>query len=326
MSRWLLPQMDTLNEVISASKGHLLLCSPFVGSPALHVVEAALPKTVQSVEFWTKLDARDWLTGASDPEGLLDFLNTVNSGSRTVSIRHSNTLHAKFIVSEGTKAIAGSANLTAGGYRRNIEVSRVITGQEVEKIREVANGMRPKLETISLKQFADFVSECTAKVVTKEALIDLIREEAPASPIGSGSLLSYRDFLDYLESQTDSLAADILRIATNQDGNNNTGKVKQAFYGVQRFVQEYPMHRTTVDNLPLEWFDVLQSGLANDWIQFLNDYDSESNPDYEYSIHILRNYLPLHYGGTLGPGGGGGSNELKRVWPYVGRALRSVGG
>lgn len=325
MSKWLLPQMETLNEVVSASKGHLVLCSPFVSSPALHVVEAALPKAVPSVEFWTKLDARDWLTGASDPEGLLDFLNAVKKSSRTVSIRHGNTLHAKFIVSEGTKAIAGSANLTAGGYRRNIEISRIVTGQEVERLREVANGMRPKLETISLQQFTGFVSECTAKVVTKEALIDLIREEAPASPTGSGSLVSYKDFLDYLGEQNNPLAAEILRIATNQDGNNNTGKVKQAFYGVQRFVQEYPMHRTTVDGLPLQWFDVLESGFANDWIEFLGDYDSESNPDYEYSIHILRNYLPFNYGGTL-TGGGGGSNELKRVWPYVGRALRSVGG
>ena len=324
MSRWLLPQMDTLNEVVSASRGHLLLCSPFVASPALHVVEAALPKAVQSVEFWTKLDARDWLTGASDPEGLLDFLNAVRSGSRTVSIRHSNALHAKLIVSAGTKAMAGSANLTAGGYRRNIEVSRVVTGQEVERLREVVNGMRPKLETVSLRQFADFVSECTAKVKSKEALIDLIREEAPASPTSPAPLLSYTAFLDYLESQSDPLAVDILHIATNQDGNNNTGKVKQAFYGVQRFLQEYPGHQPTVEGLPLEWFDVMDSPLGGDWIQFLNTFAGETNADYQYSIPTLRNYLPIQDGGIL-IGGGGGSNQLKRVWPHAGRALHSTG-
>jgi hypothetical protein len=84
------------------------------------------------------------------------------------------------------------------------------------------------------------------------------------------------------------------------------------------------MHRAAVDGLPLEWFDVLDSAFANDWLQFLNDFDDESNLDYGYSIRILRNYLPFNYGGTL-TGGGGGSNELKRVWPYIGRALRSLG-
>ena len=324
MSRWLSPNMATLTEVVSTPRGHLLLCSPYVSSPALHIVEGSLPKTVHSLEFWTKLDARDWLTGASDPEGLLDFLDTVKRSSRTVTIRHTDNLHAKMIVSNGAKAMAGSANLTAGGYWRNIEVTRVVTGQEVERLREVVNGMRPNLHRITYKQFADFVSECTARIRSREALIDLIREEAPAAPTDSSSLVTYRAFLDYLESQSEALAIDILRIATNLDHNNNTGKVKQAFYGVQRFLQEYPGHQSAVEGLPLEWFDVLDSSFAGDWIQFLDDFANEVNADYQYSLPTLRNYLPEHYGGTL-TGGGGGGNELKRVWPYVGRALREIG-
>ena len=136
--------------------------------------------------------------------------------------------------------------------------------------------------------------------------------------------MPYRDFLAFLRSRRSDLAKEILRIATNADGNNNTGKVKQAFFGVQRFLQEYPHHRTTVERLSIRsWFDVKQSTLLSDWRAFLSQFSNEVNPGYEYSIPTLRGYLPVADGGTL-RGGGGGSNELKRVWPYVGRAIRAV--
>ena len=135
--------------------------------------------------------------------------------------------------------------------------------------------------------------------------------------------MPYRGFLAFLRSRRSKLAKDILHIATNADGNNNTGKVKQAFFGVQRFLQEYPQHRSTVDRLPTRsWFDVKQSALLSDWRDCLSQFSKEVNPGYEYSIPTLRGYLPVTDGGTL-RGGGGGSNELKRVWPYVGRALRT---
>ncbi len=325
MSVWLSPDADRLREVVTASRGRLLLCSPFVSTPALNIVADALPKKVNALEVWTRLDARDWLTGASDPESLLDFIGQVEGQTGPVVIRRASHLHAKIVLSDGGKAMAGSANLTAGGFMRNIEAARVATGREVDQLRGLVAEMRPKLESVSRAQFEEFVARCAAAVETKESLLDLIRREevtAPAIGPASAPLMSYREFLAYLRSGSCELAKDVLRIATNQDGNNNTGKVKQAFFGVQRFLQEYPQHRSTVAALSVrEWFEVTQSGMAADWLRFLNDFGQEASLEYGYSLATLRGYLPVAYGGTL-RGGGGGNNELKRVWPLAGRALR----
>lgn len=322
MSNWISPNIEALKDVVSASRGRLLLCSPYISTPALNVVANALPKRVDAVEIWTKLDIRDWLTGASDPEGLLDFTRQVETSTGPVSIRHARHLHAKIVVSSGPMAMAGSANLTAGGFIRNIEIARVITGREVDRLHTVVNSMRPNLLPITRDQFAQFVSECTAKERTKEDLLDLIRQEIPALTLGPGALEPYHHFLSYLKSRRSNLAREILRIANNEDGNNNTGKVKQAFFGVQRFLQEYPHRREFIESLPLRWFDVAESDLLPEWKNFLNDFSGEVNDLYAYSIPTLRGYLPEAYGGTL-RGGGGGSNELKRVWPYAGRAIRT---
>ena len=198
----------------------------------------------------------------------------------------------------------------------------MVTGIELDQLHLLANKLKPKLSLIIQDQLTKFVSDCTAKVESKEALLDLIRQEIPSSTVDQSSLMPYRDFLSYLRTRRSDLATQILRIATNADGNNNTGKVKQAFFGVQRFLQEYPQHYPLVENLPMQWFDVMQSGLSSDWVQFIDQFASEVNPSYEYSIPTLRGYLPKTQGGTL-MGGGGGSNELKRIWPFVGRAIRT---
>ena len=322
MSDWLQPNVEVLREVISSAEGELLLCSPYVSAPALNTVANALPSAVRTIEFWTKLNASDWLTGATDFESLLDFISQVEGEVDGVAVRHTNRLHAKMVMSGGPKAIAGSANLTAGGFMRNLEVIRVVTGSELDQLHQFAYDLRPHLSLIPQGELEKFVSRCTTRIDDKEALLALIRDEFTSPNPPPTLLMPYRDFLDYLRLQPHSLATEILRIATNEDGNNNTGKVKQAYFGVQRFLQEYPSHSPFVENLPIEEFEVMQSNLSSDWTHFLDQFASESNPSYEYSIATLRGYLPRNQGGDL-VGGGGGSNQLKRVWPYAGRAVRT---
>ena len=198
MSNWLSPDVETLREVISSSEGDLLLCSPYISTPALSIVADTLPTAVTTIEFWTKLDPRDWITGASDPEGLLDFIHQSQGHVGHVSVRHDSHLHAKTIVSDGLKAMAGSANLTAGGFMRNMEVPRLVTGGEIDQLHRIANELRPKLALITQDRLAEFVSDCTTKVESKEALLDLIRQELPSFEADQGSLMPYRDFLSYL--------------------------------------------------------------------------------------------------------------------------------
>ena len=317
MSNWISPGFPHLKEVVGTSEGHLLLCSPFISAPALNIVYGALPGSIRTVEIWTRLSRRDWLTGASDPEGLLDFIRDTSAQVGPISVRYSNDLHAKIIVSDGPKAMAGSANLTRGGFQRNQEVARVVTGEEIKELRTIVDTIRPQLTPVSQKQFADFVSKCVSMIKTQEALLDLIRGEIPDTDLGIPPLISYQTFVEYLESEDNPIARDLLQMVHNLDGNNNSGKVKQAFFGIQRFLQEYPHHRPFAEALPNdEWFDVAKSGLVHDWFRFLQDYANEVNPNYGYSIPTLRGYLTPSSGGTR-IGGGGGDNQLKRVWPLI---------
>ena len=288
MSLWLSPTRETLRSVIQDSSGSLLLCSPFISRPGLDVIADSLTDAVSRIEVWTKLDPHDWLTGASDPEGLLDFISQVENHVSGVSLRQAGNLHAKIIVSDGPRGIAGSANLTAGGFGGNLEVARVASGSELEDLRIFVNSMRPKLTPVPLDEFSEFVAQCLEKVDSQEALLDLIRGEMPFPEFAGQPLKSYGGFLAFLDSQSSTLAGDILSIARNLDRNNNSGKVKQAFFGVQRFIQEYPQHLRRVASLPdNEWFDVSQDPMADDWRRFLEHHGSETNQAFAYSLPTL---------------------------------------
>lgn len=324
MSEWTRPEIDTLQEVIRSSSGNLVLCSPFIRREVLEIVQVALPPEITEVEVWTRLSFRDWLTGASEPDGLLDFRDEIVDAGRQFGVRQGSRLHAKVVLSDGELALAGSANLTMGGFRRNLELVRVVDGAEVGQLRGVVNQIRPELTRVTTAELRDFVTQCSDMTEVQEALLDLIREESPPDEVEQihTQLLSYREFWTHLEESDSPLASEVLRIAKNLDRNNNTGKVKQAFFGVQRFLQEYPRHRRFVEALDdRAWFDVRESPLFDDWGRFLNDFAEESNVPHRYSIRTLRSYLTESSGGTR-TGGGGGDNELKRVWPFVGRAMR----
>ena len=326
MTGWIAPQGTDLETVIAASEGRLILCSPYISTPALNIVSDGLPDSVSSIEVWTRLETKDWLTGASDPEGLLDFMREVEGRIDTIALRHARHLHAKVFISDGPMALAGSANLTAGGFRRNLEVARVVMDDEIGELRAIVDRIRPNLSPVDMEQFESYVSNCVEKLDSQEALLDLIRQEMPAPDLGPRALVPFNEFLKFVSAQrsASNLAEEVHRIARNLDGNNNSGKVKQAFFGVQRFLQEYPQHQSFVRALPEEdWFDVGASTLRTDWVRFLNDFRDEVNQAYQYSMPTLIRYLTPSSGGTR-RGGGGGDNELKRVWPLVPRAIAAA--
>ena len=325
MSYWFRPDIESLERVIRSSAGSLVLCSPFIRRDVLEKIDAVIPDSVEQIEVWTKLSFRDWLVGASEPDGLLEFVARDWAHDLPVSVFHGERLHAKVIVSDGPEALAGSANLTRGGFVRNEELMRIVDGREVNQLKQVALGIRSELVQVSEPELRQFVTSCMNSVETQEALLDLIREELPvddAMLTHRGSLLSYSRFWEHLENSPSPIAREVLHIAKNRDRNNNTGKVKQAFFGIQRFLQEYPVHQEYVGELDdRQWFDVRESHLLDDWIEFLQLFEDEIDSDHHYSIRTLRGYLPESSGGRL-TGGGGGVSQLQRVWPFVGRMMQ----
>ena len=325
MNSWRAPNFGDLARFAEESRGAVLLCSPFVSKTALDVVlESLRPSDVSSVEVWTRLVPSDYLTGASDPEGLLDFLEQAAELVGPVSLRQSPRLHAKIFTSDGDIGLAGSANLTPGGFGRNHEVVRVAEGDELALLRDFTETLRTRLEPVSLDAFRAYVSRCNELHGSQEALLDLIREEALKSGSITRTLIPYGRFLEFVAEQESSIAREILTIARNIDGNNNTGKIKQAFYGVQRFLQLNPRLISQVASLPdTEWFDVSEGPFDSEWRSFLTAYREEESGEYGYSIGTLVGYLTPTSGGRR-TGGGGGDNQLKRVWPFVGRLMRNT--
>lgn len=320
---WMMPRTDDLREVVRAGTSNLILCSPFISRSGLSVVEDAMPPSLNHIDIWTRLKTEDWLTGASHPDGLLEFIDSFcSAGGKSVTLRASNLLHAKIVLSDGPLGLAGSANLTGGGYHSNLELIRRVSGPELIQLKEVAESLRPLLDAIPMDSFRVFVQQCLNKIEAQEALFDLVRDEMPPADLAPRPLVPYRQYLDRLRDSPGALDHEILDIALNVDGNNNGGKVKHAFYGVQRFLQEYPQYVVFVAALPPDrWFDIAGSHMEADWKRFLHDFEAEESTAYQYSMQtLIDKYLTPASGGRQ-RGGGGGTNELKRVWPSVGRLM-----
>ena len=321
---WIRPNESHLVEVVQQAKGSLLVCSPYISRWGLQRVEENLQPSLTEIEVWTKLDSSDWLAGASDPEALLDFAEAAAARLPNFRLRVSNSLHAKFVLADQSRALAGSANLTHGGFVGNIEVVRLIDDPEIHQFVEYVHAIRHELTLSRLSDLRTFVTTCNDQAKDKEALLDLIREVAPP-PVSIGRpLIPLSEFMSYVQDTRGALAAEIEKIYFNRDNNNRTGHLKQGFYGAQRFLQEYPqaiqrvVDMTSIDNP----FELQTTTLIEDWRKFIHDFAEETDPRYQYDFTVLRNYLTLQFGGPR-TGGGGGDYPFKLVWPHLARQMQS---
>ena len=156
---WKSPAIEDLSYVASSATESLLICSPFITRPGVDILTGALPNSISRVEVWTKFDSRDWITGASEPDGLLDFLEELPDSTQ-VEIRISDRLHAKLIVADERVGFVGSANLTRGGFSGNIEVARVVEPPEVDELMDYIRSVRGLLSVAGISDLRSFVSVC----------------------------------------------------------------------------------------------------------------------------------------------------------------------
>lgn len=318
---WKNPDANDAATVIARAKTHLLICSPFISGYGLSLVNRSVSDSLELVEVWTRMKLRDWVTGASEPDALLDFLDTLPTRVHC-ELYTGADLHAKFLLADRDLAWAGSSNLTAGGFGTNIEIGKIIAPPEIAEILSYANDTRGLLSPTSRADLRNFVTECQRRTQDREALVDLVQEVAPALP-GKQPLVPLIRFIDFCKKFSGPAADDIRVIYCNTDGNNRSGHLKQGYYAAQRFLQEYPQHLGYLSGLPEEPFDLRDSPLETDWHAFVARFLDDRNDDLGYDLRILIDtYLTPAFGGSR-VGGGGGDYPFKLVWPFVGRLVAS---
>jgi len=320
---WTEDTRNSIAQVLASTQKKLLLCSPFLSRQGLDFVSENLPEPVGEVEIWTRLEMRDWITGASDPEALADFWDE-QAAERSVVVRTSAKLHAKLFLGDGGMAAAGSANLTFGGLSRNVEIVRLVSGSEVQQIREYVTRVRPLLAQTERHYLESFLAECELKKKDQLALVEIIKEYSPP-PAGPGPLLRIEALEQFCAEHPAFLTQKALDISTGQDKTNRTGHIHQAFFAAQRFFQENPHFLGLMSKVKLDAdFDPSTiQGFVDAWKGFLDSHLDEVGdaPTYPYAFASLKSHLTDAFGGTR-TGGGGWNPPFRIVWPIVARIMQ----
>lgn len=328
------PEWQDLENLIANAKESLLVCSPYITSDGLeHVFDLLKEKII--IDFVTRLSPTDWLFGASDPKALLDFLVLLDEDGWETSLHVHQRLHAKAYIGDKSNCIVGSANLTAGGFDRNFELSLIATGETALQadtlIREEIDARSLQINLDDFKEwvakYSDTICQLSDNIDPSEhvsdaqrALDELLEHGADPDNFGLLKVPSIDDFMAYVSSKACSPHAKVvLERYTNSKGQNLTGHVRQSFYAGAMFLDQNPDLINQIGNAidlsenstPLP---VFSDEVNERWISFLKKnalhYDANCN------FSVLIGYLPPSLGGTRSGGGGGGST-LKRLLPML---------
>lgn len=122
------PIKSAIVKLVAETSSELTIVSPWLKHDALACIGSALDDPAISVRVLARGEPLDFVDGASDLEA---FERLVNTGADVGLI---GNLHAKVFISDGVRALVGSANLTPSGLKRNVEAAvelndpQVVTG------------------------------------------------------------------------------------------------------------------------------------------------------------------------------------------------------
>ena len=112
---------DTLLEC-TQSADYLLIVCPFIKAPVIKELLAAFP--AKRVEVITRMNTADFYDGVSDTKAIRMLLE------HGAKVRALKGLHTKLYIFSDTKAIVGSANLTASALDTNLELGHLTTHED----------------------------------------------------------------------------------------------------------------------------------------------------------------------------------------------------
>lgn len=341
MPQIILPSWDNLNEIVTVAEDRVLICSPYYSSSGIGNVFDSIGDA-NRFQFWTRLSPSDWVAGATSPEDLLVLSDLLLQSGRNVELAAFQRLHAKAYAADYSLALIGSANLSDGGFRANLELVVRFEGEEAHSaISIIEANIAPRLQQINIESFREWIRTFQPTIQqirarpdnSAEALQDVQRSLDEILGYGHAAQenrqideFSHHDFGQWLDHHLELPGAEVLADRYhNTSGQNLTGHFKQSFYAVLGFLFE---HSEYIDTLIEELMRIepgrvyeINPNILDSWLEYFNNHATQSGTDYNFAV--LRGILPPSVGGTR-YGGGGGISTFKRILPLVAQYIREV--
>lgn len=312
-----------------------LICTPYYSERGLQLL-APFFENAEKVEFWTRFSPLDWKAGVADMAALNKRIQSVLDKNKEFDIRVSDDLHAKIYNFSSDNVIIGSANLTWSAMTNNIEIVCQLTDKDAAISLDFLSSLRNKLTPVKAETFADYVAVAVDAISKPHvepleedsemnAAIELAEEVfrkalAPIAPDAPKLLhMEIEEFIEYCRSESTDVSREVI---DRYEGKHNLqGHVKHCFFGVFRFLSEFPEFIDQIAATPgNSLYDLTDTTVNIHWRNFLLTHSNEIDKEQGFSFRTLRVYLPPILGGICS-GGGGGSGTLKRIFPLVARML-----
>lgn len=333
---------DDLRSVVQAANTELMICTPYFSSEGIEQLFDVLNGAI-SFLFITRLSPSDWLHGISSPDELLALLQVLDDAGYAPSLIVHQRLHAKAYIADQNCGLIGSANLTAGGFESNFEIMvRLLPGEARRAYEMIRNEISANGKELAILQLRDWINRFKEQLEHSRPTEDLEAQTLAEMQRELDKILGYGNresiqptsthpvletLVEWLGNHRELPGAEVLLDRHyNISGHNLTGHFRQSFYGVYRFLYEYPKYVEILSRAlsELEPDDIYQPDdeILDRWTTFLDGHATEHGEGYDFAI--LRGILPPRFGGTR-LGGGGGSSTLKRMLPLVARFVEESG-
>lgn len=152
------PWWNCFDEMVGATTGELLVCSPFVGAEPCGTIRRRLASNAR-LTLVTNLCRENLVSGSTDALAIASLCES-RSASEVLFLPG---LHAKVYVSDDREAVVTSANLTSGGLRRNIEYGiRVRDSASVSQVRtdmQEFGRLGTRMTTAELRRLGEIAAE-----------------------------------------------------------------------------------------------------------------------------------------------------------------------
>jgi len=336
------PSWKLFQNMVRSASREVFVCSPYITAEGVDRLFDALPHCV-GLRIFTRFSPGDWASGASDPESILALLQLRHEAGCAVELFAVQRLHAKLYSVDRLRTVIGSANLTEGGFRSNIElVADLRDAVAAAAVDVVEDACERYKRAVNLESFGVWIEESRDDVIkaransanepetlsnTQARLDQILGLGANPRAITEPVPEDLERFAEWLDQHRQLPEAEEL-LERHRGKHQLSGHVRQSFFGGIRFFREYPrfiepVARSLEEIQPGRLY-VPASDVAEAWINHLDEHAQDVNPEMRYSYPTLRGYLTPHLGGTRS-GGGGGDSTFKRLLPLVARYLTERG-